>query len=114
MRVHREDGTGETILTAMGDAHVDVIVERLKRKFGASVKTGTPHVPYRETIRKPTKIDNRFKRQTGGHGQFGHVVIEFEPMESGLGLRVRQPHRGWRGAEAVHPGRREGPARGDE
>jgi elongation factor G len=86
MRVHREDGTGETILTAMGDAHVDVIVERLKRKFGASVKTGTPHVPYRETIRKPTKIDNRFKRQTGGHGQFGHVVIEFEPMESGTGF----------------------------
>jgi elongation factor G len=86
MRVHREDGTGETILTAMGDAHVDVIVERLKRKFGASVKTGTPHVPYRETIRKPTKIDNRFKRQTGGHGQFGHVVIEFEPMESGSGF----------------------------
>ncbi|HKO32625.1 MAG TPA: elongation factor G [Candidatus Limnocylindria bacterium] len=86
MRVQREEGTGETILTAMGDSHVDVIVERLKRKFGASVKTGTPHVPYRETIRKPTRIDNRFKRQTGGHGQFGHVVIEFEPMESGSGF----------------------------
>jgi elongation factor G len=86
MRVHREEGTGETILTAMGDAHVDVIVERLKRKFGASVKTGTPKVPYRETIRKPTRIDNRFKRQTGGHGQFGHVVIEFEPTEPGSGF----------------------------
>jgi elongation factor G len=85
-RIHREDGTGETILTAMGDAHVDVLVERLKRKFGASVKTGTPHVPYRETIRKPTKIDNRFKRQTGGHGQFGHVVIEFEPLTTGSGF----------------------------
>jgi elongation factor G len=85
-RVHREDGTGETILIAMGDAHVDVLVERLKRKFGASVKTGTPRVPYRETIRKPAKIDNRFKRQTGGHGQFGHVVIEFEPLESGTGF----------------------------
>jgi len=82
VEVRREDGTGETILTAMGDAHVDVIVDRLKRKFGAAVKTGTPRVPYRETIRKPTKIDNRFKRQTGGHGQFGHVVIEFEPLES--------------------------------
>ncbi|HET7141356.1 MAG TPA: EF-Tu/IF-2/RF-3 family GTPase, partial [Candidatus Limnocylindria bacterium] len=86
VRVHREEGTGETILTAMGDAHVDVIVDRLKRKFGAAVKTGTPHVPYRETIRKPTRIDNRFKRQTGGHGQFGHVVIEFEPLESGSGF----------------------------
>ncbi|HET6381396.1 MAG TPA: elongation factor G [candidate division Zixibacteria bacterium] len=80
VRVHREEATGETILTAMGDAHVDVIVERLKRKFGASVKTRTPQVPYRESIRKPAKVDNKFKRQTGGHGQYGHVVIEFEPL----------------------------------
>jgi elongation factor G len=86
MRVRREEATSQTIVTAMGDAHVDVIVERLKRKFGAAVKTGTPRVPYRETIRRPTKIDNRFKRQTGGHGQFGHVVIEFEPDESGHGF----------------------------
>jgi elongation factor G len=86
VRVHREEGTGETILTAMGDAHVDVIVDRLKRKFGASVKIATPRVPYRETIRVPAKIDNRFKRQTGGHGQYGHVVIQFEPNESGAGF----------------------------
>jgi elongation factor G len=86
VRVHRQEGTGETVLTAMGDAHVDVLVDRLKRKFGASVKTGTPRVPYRETIRKPAKIDNRFKRQTGGHGQYGHVVIEFEPREPGTGF----------------------------
>jgi elongation factor G len=86
VQVRREDGTGETILTAMGDAHVDVIVDRLKRKWSASVKTATPRVPYRETIRKQARIDNRFKRQTGGHGQFGHVVIEFEPGESGSGF----------------------------
>lgn len=86
VRVHREDGTGETILTAMGDSHVDVIVDRLKRKFGASVKTGTPRVPYRETIRGSTKIDNKYKRQTGGHGQYGHVVIEFEPNDTGAGF----------------------------
>ena len=85
--IHREEGTGETILTAMGDAHVDVIVDRLKRKFGASVRTGTPRVPYRETIRQAARIDNRYKRQTGGHGQFGHVVIEFEPAEMGAGFR---------------------------
>jgi elongation factor G len=87
VRIHREEGTGETILTAMGDAHVDVIVDRLKRKFGASVTTGTPRVPYRETIRQPTRIDNKFKRQTGGHGQYGHVVIEFAPAEMGTGFQ---------------------------
>src|SRR5918999_2562437 len=70
----------------MGDAHVDVIVDRLKRKFGASVKVATPRVPYRETIRAPAKIDNRFKRQTGGGGRYGHVVIQFEPNESGAGF----------------------------
>lgn len=86
VRVNREESTGETILTAMGDAHVDVIVDRLKRKFGASVRIGTPTVPYRETIRRTAKIDNKFKRQTGGHGQYGHVVIEFEPTESGTGF----------------------------
>jgi elongation factor G len=86
IHVHREDGTGETILTAMGDAQVDVLVERMKRKFGASVKVGTPRVPYRETIRAATKIDNKYKRQTGGHGQYGHVVIEFEPNEPGGGF----------------------------
>ncbi|MEO8511111.1 MAG: elongation factor G [Chloroflexota bacterium] len=86
VQVRRDDGTGETILTAMGDAHVDVIVDRLRRKWSASVRTATPRVPYRETIRKQARIDNRFKRQTGGHGQFGHVVIEFEPGESGSGF----------------------------
>ncbi len=84
--VSREESTSETVLTAMGDAHVDVIVDRLKRKFGASVVIGTPTVPYRETIRHAARIDNKFKRQTGGHGQYGHVVIEFEPMDSGSGF----------------------------
>lgn len=84
--IRREEGTGETILTAMGDAHVDVIVDRLKRKFGAAVRTATPRVPYRETIRSAARIDNRFKRQTGGHGQYGHVVIEFAPGEMGTGF----------------------------
>ena len=87
VQIRREDGTGETILTAMGDAHVDVIVDRLKRKFGAAVRTATPRVPYRETIRQAARIDNRYKRQTGGHGQFGHVVIEFQPAEMGAGFQ---------------------------
>jgi elongation factor G len=87
VQIRREEGTGETIMTAMGDAHVDVIVDRLKRKFGAAVRTATPRVPYRETIRQAARIDNRYKRQTGGHGQFGHVVIEFAPAEMGSGFQ---------------------------
>ena len=87
VQIRREDGTGETILTAMGDAHVDVIVDRLKRKFGAAVRTATPRVPYRETIRQAARIDNKYKRQTGGHGQYGHVVIEFAPGEMGTGFQ---------------------------
>ncbi len=87
VRIRREEGTGETILLAMGDAHVDVIIDRLKRKFGASVKTATPRVPYRETIRQAARIENKYKRQTGGHGQYGHVVIEFAPADMGTGFQ---------------------------
>jgi elongation factor G len=115
VRVHREEGTGETILTAVGDSQVDVLMERLKRKFGASVKTGTPRVPYRETIRKPARIDNKFKRQTGGHGQYGHVVIEFEPNPEGefvFGDRIVGGVVPKQYIPAVEKGLREGMAEG--
>ena len=77
-RVERSD-TGEQILRAIGEAHVAVITERLKRKFGAAIATRTPTVPYRETIRGNTKVHGRYKKQTGGHGMFGDVWIELEP-----------------------------------
>ena len=77
-RVERSD-TGEQILRAIGEAHVAVITERLKRKFGAAIATRTPTVPYRETIRGTTKAHGRYKKQTGGHGMFGDVWIELEP-----------------------------------
>ena len=77
-RVERSD-TGEQILRAIGEAHVAVITERLKRKFGAAIATRTPKVPYRETIRGTTKAHGRYKKQTGGHGMFGDVWIELEP-----------------------------------
>jgi elongation factor G len=115
VRVHREEGTGETILTAIGDSQVDVLMERLKRKFGASVRTGTPRVPYRETIRKPARIDNKFKRQTGGHGQYGHVVIEFEPNPEGefvFGDRIVGGVVPKQYIPAVEKGLREGMAEG--
>jgi elongation factor G len=77
-RVERSD-TGEQILRTIGEAHVAVITERLKRKFGAAIATRTPTVPYRETIRGNTKSHGRYKKQTGGHGMFGDVWIELEP-----------------------------------
>jgi elongation factor G len=81
-RVERS-ATGEQLLVAMGDAHIAVIGERLKRKFGAAIQTKQPKVPYRETIRSTTKVEGKYKKQTGGHGMFGHVWIEIEPNPGG-------------------------------
>jgi len=75
--------TGEQILRTMGEAHTAVIIERLKRKFGAAVATHTPRVPYKETIRGKTQVHGRYKKQTGGHGMFGDVWLELEPNPEG-------------------------------
>ncbi len=81
-RVDRSE-TGEQVLRAIGDAHVAVIIERLKRKFGAAIGTHTPKVPYQETIRGKTQVHGRYKKQTGGHGMFGDVWLELEPNPGG-------------------------------
>ena len=81
-RVERSE-TGEQILVTMGEAHTAVIIERLKRKFGAAIVTKTPRVPYKETIRGKTQAHGRYKKQTGGHGMFGDVWIEIEPNPGG-------------------------------
>jgi len=81
-RVERS-ATGEQLLVALGETHVAVIAERLKRKFGAAILTKTPKVPYRETIRGRTQVEGRYKKQTGGHGMFAHVWIELEPNPDG-------------------------------
>ena len=77
-RVERSP-VGEQLLVATGEAHIAVIAERLKRKFGAAIVTHTPKVPYKETIRAKTQVEGRYKKQTGGHGMFGHVWLEIEP-----------------------------------
>lgn len=74
--------THEQILSALGEQHIDVIVSRMKSKFGADVELKQPKIAYRETIRKPVKVQGRHKKQSGGHGQFGDVWIEFEPCDS--------------------------------
>jgi elongation factor G len=86
LRVEREPSTGETILSGMGESHVDIATRRLKQKFGVDVLTAIPKVPYRETITKRSEVQGRHKKQTGGRGQFGDVFIRFEPLPRGSGF----------------------------
>jgi elongation factor G len=83
VRVDHE--TGQTIISGMGELHLEIIVDRLLREFKVEANVGKPQVAYRETIRKPVKQEGRFVRQSGGRGQFGHVVIELEPRQPGEG-----------------------------
>ncbi|MCS7224234.1 MAG: elongation factor G [Armatimonadetes bacterium] len=80
-RWHRHPETGETIIVGMGDQHLEVMVEKLKRKFGAEVITTLPKIPYKETIRKPAEGEGRFVKQTGGRGQYGIARIRVEPLD---------------------------------
>jgi len=85
IRVRKDAITAETILSGMGEAHLDVAVEKVKRKFGVDVRTETPKIPYKETINAPTKAEYKHKKQTGGHGQYGHVMLELQPLPRGTG-----------------------------
>ncbi len=79
VRVEKNVETKETLLTGMGEMHLDIMVDRLKRKYAVEVVTKTPRVPYRETIRQEVKVEGKHKKQTGGHGQYGHVWLRLEP-----------------------------------
>jgi len=84
--VHRDPDTGEQIIAGLTQIHVEVIVDRMKRRYGAEIELHPPRVPYLETIRKPAKAHGRYKKQTGGRGQFGDCHIEIEPVETGAGF----------------------------
>ena len=84
-RTHTEPETGQTLISGMGELHLDIIVDRLFREFKVEANVGQPQVAYRETIKSQAKGEGRFIRQSGGHGQYGHCVIDVEPLPSGSG-----------------------------
>jgi elongation factor G len=85
-RVTTDQETNQTIISGMGELHLEIIVDRLKREYNVEANVGKPQVAYRETIRKPAKGEEKYARQTGGRGQYGHVVLEIEPNEAGKGF----------------------------
>ena len=86
-RIRFDDETGQTVISGMGELHLEVIVDRMRREYGVEANTGRPQVSYRETIRKATRAEGRFVRQTGGRGQYGHCVLEVEPLAAGSGFK---------------------------
>ncbi|MFZ5590648.1 MAG: elongation factor G [Bacillota bacterium] len=85
-RMHTDPETGQTIISGMGELHLEIIVDRLLREFKVQANVGRPQVAYRETIRQKVRAEGKFVRQTGGRGQYGHVLLEVEPAEPGTGL----------------------------
>jgi elongation factor G len=84
-RVRTDEETAQTIISGMGELHLDIIVDRMQREFNVGASVGNPQVSYRETIRKPVEAEGKFVRQTGGKGQYGHVMLKLEPREQGAG-----------------------------
>ncbi len=85
--------TREMIIEGMGEQHLDVIKTKLAKKFGVEIKLAVPKVPYRETIKKSVKVQGRHKKQSGGHGQFGDVWVEFEPHDGGFKFEEKDIRR---------------------
>ena len=85
-KTHTDQETGQTIIAGMGELHLDIIVDRLKREFKVECNVGKPQVSYKETIRNKVKVQGKFVRQSGGHGQYGDVWIEMEPLKPGSGI----------------------------
>jgi elongation factor G len=84
--LRRDPDTGENLLAGVGDTHLEVVKDKMSRKFGVKVVLSPPQVPYKETITLPTKAEYRHKKQTGGHGQYGHVMLELQPLPKGGGF----------------------------
>ncbi len=85
-RTYTDEETGQTIIAGMGELHLEIIVDRLLREFKVEANVGKPQVAYRETVRRPSQADTKYARQSGGHGQYGHVKIKLEPNGAGKGF----------------------------
>jgi len=90
LKVHREASTNETIISGLGEIQLDVAAEKMARKFGVNVELITPKVPFRETITASANAEYKHKKQTGGHGQYGHVLLELEPLPRGSGVQFEE------------------------
>jgi elongation factor G len=93
-RVMTDQETGQTIISGMGELHLDIIVDRLRREFNVEANVGKPQVAYRETIEEKVEAEGRFVKQSGGHGQYGHVWLRIEPMEPGFGFEFANQAKG--------------------
>ncbi len=85
-RVRTDEESGQTIMSGMGELHLEILVDRMKREFGVEANVGAPQVAYREAIRKPVEVEGKFVKQSGGKGQYGHVWLKMEPNEAGKGF----------------------------
>ncbi|GMQ91801.1 MAG: elongation factor G [Gammaproteobacteria bacterium] len=85
-RVATDEESGQTIISGMGELHLDIIIDRMKREFGVEANVGKPQVAYRETVRKAVEQEHKYAKQTGGRGQYGHVYLKIEPQEQGKGF----------------------------
>ncbi len=93
-RVHTDDETGQTIISGMGELHLDIIVDRMKREFKVEANVGQPQVAYRESIKKSTEVEGKYIKQSGGRGQYGHVWLRLEPNETGKGFEFSDEIKG--------------------
>ncbi len=108
-RVSTDQESGQTILKGMGELHLEIKVDILKRTYKVDANIGQPQVAYRETLSKPVTIQYTHKKQTGGAGQFAEVKLEFEPLPPGSGFEFENGRGRRRRAEGIHSGGRKGP-----